>query len=215
VAELCARVAADRVAIPPERAQRLIAHLIDVSRWSARVNLVSRRELPALVEKHLAPSLAPLLSDLCRRREIDGGFRLLDVGSGGGFPGVVLAIVRPAWMVVLLEPRERKARFLASAGRDLTNVRVRRVRVEALAEDREDLAGYDLITARAVAPPEEIWPKVRSLLARDGEAHVYTRRDEVRVHADRAARRFDDVRVLDPIEPPWCAGAICRLARRS
>ena len=66
--------------------------LVLLVRWQTRVNLVSRKELPRVVEKHVAPSLMPLLSP-----EMPAGHprRVLDVGSGGGFPGVVLALLRP------------------------------------------------------------------------------------------------------------------------
>ena len=129
--------------------------------------LVGPRETPRLWERHLlnCAGLQELLAP---------GDTVLDLGSGAGLPGIVLAIRRPDVEVVLVEALLRRATFLTEAVAELglTNVTVRRARGEELAKKIE----VDVVTARAVAPLDRLvrWsmPLLRSggrLLALKGE----------------------------------------------
>jgi 16S rRNA (guanine527-N7)-methyltransferase len=83
----------------------------------------------------------------------DGARSLLDIGSGGGVPGLPLAIARPGLRVVLLDATAKKVRFLDATARELglTNVDAVHGRAEELARDRQHRERYDVVTARAVA----------------------------------------------------------------
>jgi 16S rRNA (guanine527-N7)-methyltransferase len=83
----------------------------------------------------------------------DDAQRLLDVGTGGGVPGLVLAIARPEMSVTLLDATGKKVRFLADAAAELGLTRVSAIqgRAEELAHDHEHRESYDVVTARAVA----------------------------------------------------------------
>jgi 16S rRNA (guanine527-N7)-methyltransferase len=125
-------------------------------------NLVSRRAREELETRHVpeAVTLARLLPATPHR--------LLDVGSGGGFPGLVIAIVRPDLEVGLLEATAKKAAFLETAAGELgVDVTVHHGRAEDLARGplRER---FDTVTARAVAPLVELVPLTLPFLARDG-----------------------------------------------
>ncbi|RAX22535.1 16S rRNA (guanine(527)-N(7))-methyltransferase RsmG [Actinomyces sp. Z5] len=102
--------------------------------------LVGPRELPRLWTRHIVNSAAvvPFLPD---------HGRVADIGSGAGFPGIVVALLRPDLDVVLVESMERRTQWLDDvvAQLDLDNVTVRRARAEELR------AKYDAVTARAVA----------------------------------------------------------------
>jgi 16S rRNA (guanine527-N7)-methyltransferase len=108
--------------------------------------LIGPREVPRLWDRHLlnCAVVAELIDGRCRT--------LVDIGSGAGLPGLVLAMVRPEVMVTLLEPMERRCRFLAECVSELglANVSVRRGRAEDAV--RAGLARADVATARAVAP---------------------------------------------------------------
>lgn len=106
-------------------------------------NLMSRRGLEELRERHIPESVA--FASLLPRDS-----RLLDVGSGGGLPGIVIAIVRPDLQVTLLEATEKKATFLRETVAELgLSVRVLHQRAE---DARTAQAGcFDVVTARAVA----------------------------------------------------------------
>jgi 16S rRNA (guanine527-N7)-methyltransferase len=114
---------------------------------NAQFNL-TRVTDPAEVETRLfADSLAllPLVPPAARR--------LLDIGSGGGVPGLALAIVRPDLAVTLLDATAKKVRFLTDTARalDLPAVTAIHGRAEEIARDPAHRAGYDVVTARAVA----------------------------------------------------------------
>jgi 16S rRNA (guanine527-N7)-methyltransferase len=106
------------------------------------------RELDAAVSAHLADSLAGLEAP-----ELRGALSIADVGSGAGFPGLVLAVALPAARVDLIESVRRKEmvidRLATAAG--IANVRIVGMRSEAWAAS-EGWGVYDAVTARAVAP---------------------------------------------------------------
>ena len=122
----------------------VLHRFIDAVRASPH-NLLSPRALDELVTRHVPECLA------LAHRLPDGPAEVLDVGSGGGFPGLVIATVRPDLHVTLLEATTKKAQFLLETAESLgLDVEVLNDRAEDLAEP---LRGhYDLVTARAVAP---------------------------------------------------------------
>ncbi|MCA9293740.1 MAG: 16S rRNA (guanine(527)-N(7))-methyltransferase RsmG [Phycisphaerales bacterium] len=117
------------------------------------VNLTAIREPDAAWEKHIFDGLTllPLVQEAIDQA---GGKRieLADVGSGGGVPGIPLAIVTPRMNVTLIESTNKKGRFLLHVVGELNlpNVRVLSERVEDLAHDRSQREHYDLVTARAL-----------------------------------------------------------------
>jgi 16S rRNA (guanine527-N7)-methyltransferase len=129
-------------------------------RWNTRINLIADREATAeaVRTRHIADSLQ-LLSLIPA-----GDEALADLGSGGGFPGLVLAIAitRP---VHLVESDRRKAAFLteAAARLGLSHVRVHAARIEAVS-----LPPIAVVTARALAPVADLLPQIARLLTPGG-----------------------------------------------
>lgn len=146
--------------LAPEAAARLDSFVELLLRWNNRINLVADRDAAAIRTRHVADSLQllPLLPP--------GDGPVGDLGSGGGFPGLVLAIAsdRPFHLV---ESDRRKAAFLteAAARLGLARVRVHPVRIEAVA-----LPPLAAVTARALAPLAELLPHAARLLAPGGVA---------------------------------------------
>ena len=127
---------------------RLGDYLARLLAMNEQMNLTAVKEAGAAWERHIldALTLLPLLA------EVPAGARLVDIGSGGGVPGIPLAIARPDLRVTLVESTQKKASFLSavSAAMGLSNVEVRAERAEQLAKG--DLRGaFDVVTARAVA----------------------------------------------------------------
>ena len=114
-------------------------------------NLLSPKGLSELESRHFPESLVFAAT-------LTPGTRLLDVGSGGGLPGLVIAMTQPQIDVHLLEATGKKARFLEDVARELgLAVEVHHGRAEELA--RPPLADtFDVVTARAVAPLERLAP---------------------------------------------------------
>ena len=136
-------------------------------------NLISSGDLEKGPVRHTGDALACLV-----RWPLVGTLRLLDVGSGGGFPGIPLAIARPELSVTLLEGRERKADWLERAVREL-GLRERVSIVTGRLEDQPPgwAAQYEVVTARAVAPPDELLTLVLPELKKGGQLLLW--------HSDR------------------------------
>jgi 16S rRNA (guanine(527)-N(7))-methyltransferase RsmG len=108
-------------------------------RWNKTINLTRIVDEEEAVDRHYGESLF-LGSNLP-----GGSLRIADVGSGAGFPGIPIAILRPECSVTLIESHQRKAVFLKEASRELENVHVASGRAEDVQE------GFDWVVARAVS----------------------------------------------------------------
>ena len=118
-------------------------------RENAKHNLTAITAPEEIEQKHFADSLALLDDDPC---PLPRGASLLDVGSGGGFPGVPLKIARPDISLTLLEATGKKADFLALLTDELgLEVNIINARAELLAHDPAYRERFDVVTARAVA----------------------------------------------------------------
>lgn len=142
--------------LDPQRLDRCLAYWDLLLDSATKLNLVSRGSLEEGPLRHVGDSLMALA-----RWDLSGGFSLLDVGSGGGLPGIPLALATPDLSVLLLEPKERKADWLYQAIRRLDlfpRVTVRQSRFEDC--DRDEVAAFDFVTVRALAPPARVLPMV-------------------------------------------------------
>lgn len=131
--------------LPESAIDRLLAYLDLLARWNRVYNLTAIRQPADMLTQHLLDSLAvvrPLHEAIG-----DGQARVLDVGSGGGLPGIVLAITLPQLIVSCVDAAEKKARFIQQAAFELglVNLNAHHARVESLPGQ------YELITARAFA----------------------------------------------------------------
>ncbi len=125
--------------------QQLLAYMALIQRWTRVYNLTAVRDPQHMLTHHLLDSLSAL-SPLMRHTQ-GRSTRLLDVGSGGGLPGVVLAICRPEVQVTCVDTVGKKAAFIqqVAASLRLPNLRGLHARVESVQE------GYDVICSRAFA----------------------------------------------------------------
>lgn len=147
-------------ALSPEQSEALEAHYHLMMHWNKRINLTRIMVLEDIVRFHYCESLF-LASRLPRH-----GLRVVDVGSGAGFPGFPAAIFRPDLRVTLLESHRRKAVFLAEASLKIPNLEVQSARADDVKER------YDWVVSRAVVPSNVISPGLApnySLLVGRGE----------------------------------------------
>lgn len=134
-----------------------------LSKWNQKINLTGTRDERELVVHHAVDSLAVV-------GHVPGtAARLIDVGSGGGFPGVMIAIVRPGLEVTALEPNRKKHAFLATVRRELglSNFEPQPLRLE------EHLGGagfrpYDVAVSRATFAVPEWLARGRALVRPGG-----------------------------------------------
>lgn len=137
--QLAAGIAALDLLLPDGAEAKLLAYLTLLDKWNRVYNLTAVRDVERMVSHHLLDSLAAV--------PFYQGERVLDVGSGGGLPGIPLAIARPDVQVTLIDCIAKKTAFLRQAKAELRldNVNVVTSRVEAFQPD----ASFDVITSRA------------------------------------------------------------------
>lgn len=138
---------ARKLSIPAEHYTLLVAYLQQLQLWNERVNLTAITDPVAMVHKHALDAFTylPLFPK--------PPARLIDVGSGGGIPGMILAIMWPDTQVTLVESIAKKCTFLRHVATHLglDNVQVVSERAEVLGQDARYREQFDVATARAVA----------------------------------------------------------------
>jgi 16S rRNA (guanine527-N7)-methyltransferase len=150
--------------------------------WNAAINLTSVRDPAQIAIRHVADSLTAL--DMLEGAGVEA---FLDLGSGGGFPGLPLAAAMPAAEALLIDSVNKKARFLQVATEAVglaERLRVGSVRAEALAVDSRHRERWPAVTARAVAPLAELVELAFPLLLPGGLLVAWKRGD---LEGERAA----------------------------
>ena len=149
-------------AVSRETEARLAVYVALLLKWTPQINLIAPSTVPAIAERHITDSLQ-LLDHLGTLPAT-----WVDIGSGGGLPGLVVAAALPASTgVTLIESDARKCAFLRTAVRamDLENVEIINRRIESAAPQNADI-----VSARALAPLDRLLPLVARHLSPDGTA---------------------------------------------
>jgi len=157
--------------------------------WNAAINLTALRTPEAIARLHVVDSLSalPLLRETANERDESGG-TLLDLGSGGGYPGLPLAVALPSGYAGLLDSIGKKARFLQAAADTAvaamsrageTSPRLGAIagRAEELARDSTHREAWDVVTARAVGSLAEVVELALPLLRLGGQLVCWKRDD--------------------------------------
>ncbi|WP_341936885.1 16S rRNA (guanine(527)-N(7))-methyltransferase RsmG [Marinimicrobium sp. C2-29] len=144
-----------------DTSKRMLTYLSEFHKWNKAYNLSAVRDLDAMVHRHLLDSLSVL-----PRVSARSPGRLIDVGTGGGLPGIPLAIALPDCQVTLLDSNGKKTRFLFHIKTllGLDNVQVENRRVEAFAPE----VPYDLVISRAFASLADMVDGCAHLVAPEG-----------------------------------------------
>jgi 16S rRNA (guanine527-N7)-methyltransferase len=158
------RLADAGLTVAPEVAARLIALLDRLA--TEKQNLTTITEVDEAVDRHLADSLVALALP-----EVASATTIVDVGSGGGFPGIPLAAALPDCIVTLVESERAKARWLTRCAEDFPNLRIVADRSEHLASARRE--EWSLATARALASPAAALELTAPLVAVGGHVVLW------------------------------------------
>ncbi len=168
--------------------KQLYAHYQLLERWNRKMNLTTVKSGPEMVLRHYCESLF-------FGAHIPGeAASIADIGSGAGFPGVPIAILKPTCKVSLVESNQRKAVFLKEAIRELSNVSVLARRAEEVSKS------FEWIVSRAV-DPEAVVALVPRLAPNIG---LMVGEDDL-----LAIRRHSDIAWSEPIRLPWGDRRIC------
>lgn len=163
------------LSLTPQQTESILLYCQELRKWSKRINLIARHTSPTdIVEKHFLDSLTlvPVIQQYGlyslkqgkgANNKINKKMSLLDIGTGAGFPGLVLATARPELSVTLVEPRQKRVSFLRHIIRTLglSNVQVTDQRIEP--GQGWDGPEFTFITSRAVAAADIFLPMIEGI----------------------------------------------------
>lgn len=137
-------------------------------RWNQRMNLTTVKAGPEMVIRHYCESLFFAAHIPEERSQIS----LLDLGSGAGFPGVPVAVLKPEWQVGLVESSQRKAVFLRESSRHLRNVTVLSERIDHLSKTADWVVSRAVDPAEVLAVVPSVAPDIGLMLGEDDFSSV-------------------------------------------
>lgn len=127
--------------------------------WNEKINVISRKDIDALYEKHVLHSLA-----IAAVADLTPGLQVIDLGTGGGFPGIPLAIFFPEVQFHLVDSIGKKIKVVEAVAEalNLQNVTTAHSRVEEIRNRK-----FDLVVSRAVAPLKDLWNWSKPLIKKN------------------------------------------------
>lgn len=140
----------------PKQIRQLEALEAVYSEWNSQINVISRKDIGSLYEKHVLHSLS-----IAAVFHFPPGYQVIDIGTGGGFPGIPLAIFFPETQFRLVDSIAKKLKVVDAVAKalSLTNISTQHIRAEEIRGMK-----FDVAVSRAVAPLKDLWSWARPLL---------------------------------------------------
>ena len=138
--------------------------------WNEKINVISRKDIDGLYEKHILHSLS-----IAAAFEFKEGMEVIDIGAGGGFPGIPMAIFFPLTQFFLVDSIGKKLKVVESVAQSigLSNITTRHARVEEIKNRK-----FDVALSRAVAPLRDLWRWSKPILRKKNDPGFFFEQGE-------------------------------------
>jgi 16S rRNA (guanine527-N7)-methyltransferase len=148
----------------PEQLKQFAALESLYKEWNSKINVISSKDIDGLYEKHILHSLA-----IAASFQFEAGMEILDIGTGGGFPGIPLAIYFPEVKFHLADSIAKKLKVVdaITESLELKNITTQHIRVEEIKNRK-----FNFVVSRAVAPLKDLWKWSKPLLKKSHESIV-------------------------------------------
>nr|WP_319492986.1 16S rRNA (guanine(527)-N(7))-methyltransferase RsmG [uncultured Desulfobacter sp.] len=155
------------IGLSPDQIDLLVAHARELQLWNAKMNLTAIKDVRLVAYKHFVDALAAA-------RFLDRPSRIMDIGSGAGFPAVPMKVFCPGLDVTMVDAVRKKVSFLNHVVRTLKldNIKAVHARVEDLAGDSGHFQMYDAVTARGFADLGKLVTLAGPMLAPGGRIYA-------------------------------------------
>lgn len=152
------------IELEEKQIQKFYQYMNLLLEWNEKINLTAITEPKEIILKHFVDSLTIA-------KQMEQGKKLIDVGTGAGFPGIPLSIINSEVEITLLDSLNKRIIFLEEVIHtlELKNIRAVHARVEEFAKNKKERAQYDMATSRAVAPLNVLLEYLLPLVKVDGK----------------------------------------------
>jgi 16S rRNA (guanine527-N7)-methyltransferase len=135
--------------------------------WNSKINVISRKDIDGLYEKHILHSLS-----IAAAFDLEDGTEIIDIGTGGGFPGIPLAIYFPRVQFHLVDSIGKKLKVVDAIAKEigLENITTQHIRAEEIKNRK-----FDFAVSRAVAPLKDLWKWSKPLIRYKGQGTRHKR----------------------------------------
>ncbi|MFN3269245.1 MAG: 16S rRNA (guanine(527)-N(7))-methyltransferase RsmG, partial [Candidatus Kapaibacteriota bacterium] len=159
-------LSANGIILEVEQLKLIERYVKELTYWNEKVNLVSRKDIQNVLENHILHSLSIL-----KYVDIPKKARCIDVGTGGGLPGIPLKIARPDITMILIDSIAKKVKITEMLAKhtELRNFEAICARAEEFAKDKNNFARFDVVLSRGVGKIATIVAWVKNTLRNNGQ----------------------------------------------
>ncbi len=188
-------LSANGIILEPEQLVIIERYAKELTYWNEKVNLISRKDIENLLEQHILHSISCL-----KFVEISHKARCIDVGSGGGLPGIPIKIARPDVYMILVDSIAKKIKITSMLAKhtNLRNIEAICSRVEDLAKDKSYAHKFDFAFARGVSKIKQIIEWVKPIIKPDGKIVLF-KGGNLQNEIDEATKKFKNLKVSEKL----------------
>lgn len=188
-------LSANSIILEPQQLRAIERYIEELIYWNERINLISRKDIDNLLENHILHSISIL-----KFVEFPKKVRCLDIGTGGGLPGIPLKIVRPDLQMVLVDSIGKKVKITQMLAKHtgLRGIEVIQSRSEDLKTDDKYKSMFDFVLSRAVGKISTVVSWVKPLLKPNGKI-VFYKGGDLTKEINEAKKIFSNLKLQESL----------------